>query len=169
MSRSFASYVRPALEALETREVPAAASIGPLFSQPLGQLVTQMNNALMVLRSDTQNLVKDLGGITTPNGLTTGAPNNIVLQDYTRAAFGYGQIQGLSQGITAVGKADLAFLAVAGGASTSDTSTMMSLFMLGSDLSSANRDLTQAFTVVNANPPNGSLSINFLSVLAFLS
>jgi len=168
MSRSFASYVRPALEALEAREVPASVSIGPLFSQPLGQLVTQMNNALMVLRSDSGNLIKDLGGITLPSGVTTGAPNDIVLQDYTRSAFGYGQVQGFSQGISAVGKADLAFLAVAGGP-TSDTSTMMSLVMLGSDLSSANRDLTQAFTVVNSNPPNGSLTINFLSVLAFLS
>src|SRR5689334_16238440 len=65
MSRTLAfRSVRPTLEALETRDLPSAGSLGFLFNQSLGQLATQMSNALSNLRSDSTNLLRDLSGAT---------------------------------------------------------------------------------------------------------
>lgn len=162
MKRSFASTVRPALETLETRDMLSASPLGTLLTQPLGHLTTQMSNSMTVLRSDSSNLFSDLRSF-------QSSSNTITLQDYSRTAFDYGQIEGFSQGITAVGKADLEFLAVAGGISTSDISSLLPLLTLSKDLSSATKNLNQTFSIVNKNPSTTALNHGFSSVLAFLS
>lgn len=165
MSRTLASRsVRPTLEALETRNLLSAGTLGVLFNQSIGQLATQMSDALTALRSDATNLLRDLSGATAWGR----APLNITLQDYTRTGYDYGQIQGFSQGISAVGQADLMFIALAGGDSLTDPTVLVSLVGVSKAVKSANMDLSEATSIVNKNPSNAALQDGLLSVLALL-
>lgn len=154
-------FFRPTLEVLETRELPSSGVSGLLLSQSLGQLATDLGNALTILRSNAQNLSKDLSG-------STGAPNQNILGDYAKTAFNYGQVQAFTQGINTLGKADLGFIAFAGGGSSQNT-MLSALLSINSDISKANNDLNQALSTVNHNPSNDFLFFNFVSVLSALS
>lgn len=163
-------FVRPTLETLEARDLPSSGLIGPLLTQSLSQIATQMSNAMTALRTDTTNLAKDLRGVEdNKTGVITAAPVGVTISDYTKSGFEYGQIQAFSQGLDTLGKADLAFILFSQGGSSQGNSLMLALSAINSDMKKANQVLTQATSQISTNPPANFEGIGFVSVLAALS
>jgi hypothetical protein len=120
-------------------------------------LARMLSNAQSFLASDINNLNKDLGNI--------NVPGSISLQDYAKAGFDYGQIQGFNQAMTTLGNADLGFLL----ASSSGSSAMLSLLNISNDIKKANNDLVHAMSLANRNPPGDFLAQGFVSILTAVS